>query len=189
MLLLLLLLYLQALPAPARSLLLRLLLRKRRWYQLSALSYSDVSDIPAAAHQLSGVGLISWCTESDADLNSLLPELPVVLLKAVLAKVLPRNHPAIMTGAAAGGVEGKAALVSSIQVRGRGSWLGGLWLMDSLLLCCCHCCLTAACCISLSPASGQQPHGRCFCGVTGIMTAHDDINWHHADEKSHSSRQ
>lgn len=61
--------------------------------------------------------MIAWSTDEGADLDSLLPELPAVVLKAVLAKVLPRNHPAVIAGNAAAAAEGKAALVSSIQVR------------------------------------------------------------------------
>eukprot|EP00878_Enallax_costatus_P015138 GHUV01015850.1.p1 GENE.GHUV01015850.1~~GHUV01015850.1.p1 ORF type:complete len:977 (+),score=369.04 GHUV01015850.1:95-3025(+) len=109
----------QALPSTARSLLLRLLLRKRRWYSLAGLSYSEVPDVPTAAAQLRAAGLVCWSSDADADLDSLLPELPAVMLKAVLAKVLPRKHPAMVSssssGTATGGPEGKAALVSSIQ--------------------------------------------------------------------------
>lgn len=109
----------QALPESARSLLLRLLLRKRRWYAISGVAYAEVPDVPAAAAALRAAGLVAWSSDAEADLHSLLPELPVAMLKAVLAKVLPRNHPAMVggNGAAASGVEGKAALVNSIQVR------------------------------------------------------------------------
>lgn len=115
----------QALPAAARSLLLRLLLRKRRWYALASLTYSEVPDVEAAAAQLRGSGLVCCSADDGVDLDSLLPELPVVVLKAVLAKVLPRSHPAVVANAA--GTD-KAALVNSIKVSRRrdidmSSWL------------------------------------------------------------------
>jgi hypothetical protein len=66
---------------------------------------------------------MQWGSDAGADLDSLLQELPVVVLKQVLAGLLPKGHPAIQQGnaaaAAAGGgyaAPNKAVLVSSIQV-------------------------------------------------------------------------
>jgi len=118
----------QALPAAAKVLLLRLLLRKRTWFQLSTLAYADVPRPEAAANRLSAVGLLCWDSHPAADLDSLLQELPVVVLKQVLAALLPRGHPAVQGAAAAaagGGGAGlgssgpnKAAVIHSIKVGG-----------------------------------------------------------------------
>jgi hypothetical protein len=48
----------QVLPAAAKALLLRLLLRKRTWFQLATLGYADVPQPDAAASRLSAVGLL-----------------------------------------------------------------------------------------------------------------------------------
>lgn len=116
---------LQSLPGASKALLLHLLLRKRTWFQLSSLRYADVPQPEAAASRLSAVGLLQWDSDAHADLDALLQELPVVLLKQVLAALLPRGHPAIaaVAAAAAGRAEGargpdKASVLSSIQVGG-----------------------------------------------------------------------
>jgi hypothetical protein len=66
--------------------------------------------------------LLQWDSDPGVDLDSLLQELPVVVLKQVLAGLLPKGHPAVAAAAAAaagsnGGAPHKAALVSSIKVR------------------------------------------------------------------------
>jgi hypothetical protein len=109
------LLCLQRLPDQARALLLRLLLRKRCWFQLSGLSYADVPDPTAAAQQLARAGFVMWSHDELAPLDSLMQELPVAVLKPVLAALLPRNHPAIASSSAHS--TQKEALISSIQVR------------------------------------------------------------------------
>lgn len=48
----------QALPAAAKALLLRLLLRKRAWFQLGSLAYADVPQPEAAARRLAAVNLL-----------------------------------------------------------------------------------------------------------------------------------
>jgi hypothetical protein len=48
----------QSLPAAAKALLLRLLLRKRTWFQLCSLAYADVPQPEAAASRLAAVGLL-----------------------------------------------------------------------------------------------------------------------------------
>eukprot|EP00775_Hariotina_reticulata_P006708 gene6708-6929_t len=103
----------QRLPDQARALLLRLLLRKRRWFQLSGLSYADVPDPNAAAQQLARAGFVMWSHDELAPLDSLMQELPVAILKPVLAALLPRNHPAIASASAHS--TQKEALISSIQ--------------------------------------------------------------------------
>lgn len=50
--------HMQALPAAAKALLLRLLLRKRTWFQLSTLAYADVPQPETAARRLAAVGLL-----------------------------------------------------------------------------------------------------------------------------------
>jgi hypothetical protein len=105
----------QALPAPCKALLLRLLLRKRAWFQLSALSsYSEVPQPQAAASRLAAVGLLLRDSDTGADLTALLGELALPTLRQVLGALLPRGHPAV---AAAGGASAsKAAVIASIQV-------------------------------------------------------------------------
>jgi hypothetical protein len=49
---------LQVLPAAAKALLLRLLLRKRTWFQLATLAYADVPQPDTAASRLAAVGLL-----------------------------------------------------------------------------------------------------------------------------------
>lgn len=115
-------------------LLLRLLLRKRTWFQLSTLAYADVPRPEAAASRLSAVGLLRWDSHPAADLDSLLQELPVVVLKQVLAALLPRGHPAVQGAAAAGGGFGssgpnKAAVIHSIKVGGLLTSLSPAYLM------------------------------------------------------------
>jgi hypothetical protein len=62
---------------------------------------------------------LQWSNDARADLDSLLQELPVAVLKQVLAALLPKGHPAIQAAAAysagAGGPN-KAAVISGIQV-------------------------------------------------------------------------
>uniref|UniRef100_A0A383VBR8 Fanconi-associated nuclease n=1 Tax=Tetradesmus obliquus TaxID=3088 RepID=A0A383VBR8_TETOB len=138
----------QALPPPAKCLLMRLLLRKRTWFALDALAYPDVPDTAAAAAQLSGSGLLCYSHEPGADLAGLLPQLPAAVLKQLLALLLPRNHPGMAAArarsgaAAAGGQEGqtaKAAMLASIQLccqsaagwarlQGALSSVAGVWL-------------------------------------------------------------
>jgi hypothetical protein len=68
--------------------------------------------------------VLQWDSDARADLDSLLQELPVVVLKQVLAGLLPRGHPAMQAAAAAAagggasssGAPNKAAVISSIQV-------------------------------------------------------------------------
>lgn len=48
----------QSLPAMAKALLLRLLLRKRTWFQLGSLAYADVPQPEAAARRLAAVSLL-----------------------------------------------------------------------------------------------------------------------------------
>jgi hypothetical protein len=50
--------HMQSLPPAAKVLLLRLLLRKRTWFQISSLSYEDVPQPEAAARRLAAVGLL-----------------------------------------------------------------------------------------------------------------------------------
>ncbi|WIA16211.1 hypothetical protein OEZ85_012924 [Tetradesmus obliquus] len=138
----------QALPPPAKCLLMRLLLRKRTWFALEALAYPDVPDTAAAAAQLSGSGLLCYSHEPGTDLAGLLPQLPAAVLKQLLALLLPRNHPGMAAArarsgaAAAGGQEGqtaKAAMLASIQLccqsaagwarlQGALSSVAGVWL-------------------------------------------------------------
>lgn len=66
---------------------------------------------------------MQWGSDAGADLDSLLPELPVVVLKQVLAGLLPKGHPAVQQATAAAVAAGggyaapsKAVLISSIQV-------------------------------------------------------------------------
>ncbi|WIA36406.1 hypothetical protein OEZ86_007718 [Tetradesmus obliquus] len=138
----------QALPPPAKCLLMRLLLRKRTWFALDALAYPDVPDTAAAAAQLSGSGLLCYSHEPGADLAGLLPQLPAAVLKQLLSLLLPRNHPGMAAArarsgaAAAGGQEGqtaKAAMLASIQsccqspagwarLQGALSSCAGVWL-------------------------------------------------------------
>jgi hypothetical protein len=64
------------------------------------------------------------CVQRDSDpgvdLDSLLQELPVVVLKQVLAGLLPKGHPAVAAAAAAAAgsncAPNKASLISSIKV-------------------------------------------------------------------------
>lgn len=114
---------LQSCPPAAKALLLRLLLRKRTWFQLAALQYPEVERPEAAAARLAAVGLLQWDTNAAGpDLANLLAELPTPALKQVLAAVLPKGHPAVQQVAAAaagagGGSMNKAAVVKCIQVR------------------------------------------------------------------------
>lgn len=116
----------QALPAPCKALLLRLLTRKRGWFQLSALSYAEVPAPEVAASRLAAVGLLLRDSDAAADLDTLLAELSLPILKQVLAALLPRSHPAVQQAAAAAAAAGsssgsgsgapnKAAVISSIQ--------------------------------------------------------------------------
>lgn len=111
----------QVLPAPCKALLLRLLLRRRTWFQLAGLTYADVPEPQVAASRLHAVGLLLRHSDAAADLGSLLEELSVPMLRQVLAAVLPRGHPALAAAAAAAPAgsssTNKAAVISSIRVR------------------------------------------------------------------------
>lgn len=75
---------------------------------------------------------MQWDSDPRADLDSLLQELPVLVLKQVLASLLPKGHPAVQAAAAAAAAAGggsaapnKAAVISSIQVCWR--WVQEAW--------------------------------------------------------------
>lgn len=73
---------------------------------------------------------MQWDSDPRADLDSLLQELPVVVLKQVLAGLLPKGHPAVQAAAAAAagggsGAPNKAAVISSIKVCWR--WAQEAW--------------------------------------------------------------
>lgn len=128
----------QSLPSASKALLLHLLLRKRSWLQLSSLRYQDVPEPGAAAQQLSAAGLLRWLADGPADVSSVVTDMPVEVLKRVLADVLPKNHPARVTAASAASAGNpmtfKSTLVSSLQVTSkarRGAC--SAWLLTWLL--------------------------------------------------------
>ncbi|GBF88189.1 fanconi-associated nuclease [Raphidocelis subcapitata] len=102
---------LAALPPEPLGLALRLLLRRRVWHAVRALSFPDLADAPAAVAALVAARVAR--TEADvsrrADLAALLDALPADTLRSVLASVLPAKHPAMGRGG------GKAALVAAMQ--------------------------------------------------------------------------
>lgn len=63
--------HMQSVPPAAKVLLLRLLLRKRTWFQLSSLAYADVPLPEAAARRLAAVGLlqVETCCAGKQDSN------------------------------------------------------------------------------------------------------------------------
>jgi hypothetical protein len=124
----------QVLPAPCKALLLRLLLRKRTWFQLASLSYAEVAEPHVAASRLAAVGLLLRDSDAAADLHALLAELTLPVLKTVLSSLLPRGHPAVqaaMAGSNGGsGGPNKAALIASIKV------CGGTDCAQAVVVCC-----------------------------------------------------